>query len=287
MKISDISVDPSKNISRSSAEDEEDFAKLKASIKEIGIQVPLNISYADPEKLRPYLTAGFRRYRAAQELGIEDVPVHEGTAEDYEVNAVENIMRRDINPMEFARLIQRLVERQPDLRKDQICNMLGISRTSMTQKLNLLDLSPLLQDALASGRIGIQQANLISRNFTSDEDVTTWIELAESLPTRGLENAINLAVKVPSASAPSIEMGDTKPEKESSPKEDAKRQDEITDVDFNDIVHDCNQYLNSMGRHVMEEYPEKDIDFKIELLPRKTAKALVELIDALQRVVFA
>src|SRR6202011_5968049 len=93
------------------------------------------------------LIAGERRWRAAQEVGLSEVPVIVRTASDLEVlelSLIENLQRTDLNPIEEAQGYSRLAE-EFGMRQEDIALKVGRSRAAVANAIRLLDLHPQIQ----------------------------------------------------------------------------------------------------------------------------------------------
>ncbi len=113
-----------------------DLAELTASIKEKGVLEPLLVRRAG---LRFQVIAGERRYRAALEAGLAELPcvVRESSdAETMEIALIENLQRKDLTPFEEADGLQALVETF-SYTHDDLAEKLGKSRSTITESLSL------------------------------------------------------------------------------------------------------------------------------------------------------
>ena len=113
-----------------------DLTELKASIAEKGIIEPLIVR---PRGERYGIIAGERRYQAAVQLGLTDLPVvirPADESESIELALIENLQRKDLTAFEEAHALQALVERFA-YTHEQIAKRLGKSRTSITESLSL------------------------------------------------------------------------------------------------------------------------------------------------------
>ena len=147
---------------------DESLAELAESIREQGILQPLIVRavpggpYAADAK--PYeIVAGERRWRAAQLAGLATVPVIVRELDDRTALAValiENLQREDLNPIDQARSMLRLVE-EFDMTHDAIAKALGRSRASVTNFLRLLDLADDVKDAMVHGAIDMGHARAL------------------------------------------------------------------------------------------------------------------------------
>ena len=138
--------------------DETEIESLAASIREKGIVQPLVVRPAgeDGEDGAPYqIVAGERRWRAAQRAGLHQVPavVHRlSDAESIEIALVENLQRRDLNPLEEASAYRRLI-REFDHRQEDVATALGKSRSHVANTVRLLDLPERVKALVEDGTL--------------------------------------------------------------------------------------------------------------------------------------
>ena len=133
--------------------DAEELEELAQSIREHGVLQPVLVS-EQPDGTYQLIT-GERRWRSAQLAGLSTVPaiVKEATPQaSLEMALVENIQRRDLNPLEEALAFRQLLD-EHGLTQDQLAQRLGKSRVSVTNTLRLLHMPGPVQDALADGSI--------------------------------------------------------------------------------------------------------------------------------------
>lgn len=137
--------------------DEEKLQELAASIKEFGVVQPVVVR----KKGRSYeLVAGERRLRAAGLAGLTKVPA---IVKDYddakmmEIALIENIQRHDLNPIEEAQGLRRLMQ-EFKLTQEQIAEKVGRSRSAVTNILRLLNLPEQVQKQIINGVLTMGQA---------------------------------------------------------------------------------------------------------------------------------
>jgi ParB family chromosome partitioning protein len=109
------------------------------------------------------LIAGERRWRAATQLGLGEVPVIVRQASDrdvLELALIENLQREDLNPIEEAHAYRRLSE-EFSLRQEDIASRVGKSRAVVANSLRLLELHAQVQSYLAQGRISVGHAKVL------------------------------------------------------------------------------------------------------------------------------
>ena len=137
--------------------DEAEIESLAASIREKGIVQPLVVRPVESEGGgAPYqIVAGERRWRAAQRAGIHEVPAvvrHLSDAESIEIALVENLQRRDLNPLEEATAYRRLI-REFEHRQEDVAQALGKSRSHVANTVRLLDLPAPVKEIVADGTL--------------------------------------------------------------------------------------------------------------------------------------
>lgn len=137
--------------------DEEKLQELAASIKEFGVVQPVVVR----KKGRSYeLVAGERRLRAAGLAGLTEVPA---IVKDYddakmmEIALIENIQRHDLNPIEEAQGLRRLMQ-EFKLTQEQTAEKVGRSRSAVTNILRLLNLPEQVQKQIINGVLTMGQA---------------------------------------------------------------------------------------------------------------------------------
>lgn len=157
------------------------LAELAESIKTQGVMQPILVRPLAGGRYE--IVAGERRWRAARMAGLATVPALVKEVADQQALAaalVENIQREDLNPLEEATGIQRLVQ-EFGLTHQAIAETLGRSRASVTNTLRLLELAPPVRELLAEGRIDMGHARALLAL-----PVARQIELAREAANKGL-----------------------------------------------------------------------------------------------------
>jgi len=130
--------------------DEESLSELAASIREHGVLQPLIVTRgSNPDSY--ILIAGERRWLAAQRADLVSIPAILREASDQqlvELALVENVQRKDLNPLESAEAFRQLTE-EFSLSHEEVASRVGKSRTSITNTLRLLKLPDSVKQALA------------------------------------------------------------------------------------------------------------------------------------------
>ena len=129
---------------------EEELNELAEDIRQRGILQPIVVHPAD-EDGRYRIHFGSKRWRAAQRAGLAHVPVvvRDGPADPY-AQVAENLKRHGLTPLDLARFIRGRIEAGES--NSNVARHLGLNLTTVAHHLSLLDLPPVLEDALKSGR---------------------------------------------------------------------------------------------------------------------------------------
>ena len=141
--------------------DQQALAELAASIRSQGLMQPLLVRPVDRDRYE--LVAGERRWRAAQMAGLEEVPALVREIPDeaaLAMSLIENIQRENLNPMEEAAGLQRLVD-EFKMTHEQAADAVGRSRSATTNLLRLLKLARPLQEMLMEGALEMGHARAL------------------------------------------------------------------------------------------------------------------------------
>ncbi len=148
----------------------EPLQELVDSIRQHGIIQPLIVRQVGG---RCELIAGERRWRAAQEVGLTDVPVIIRSANDLEVlelSLIENLQRSDLNPIEEAQGYARLAD-EFGLRQEDIALKVGRSRAAVANAMRLLDLHPQVQTWVVQGLLSVGHAKVLLALKAAEEQL--------------------------------------------------------------------------------------------------------------------
>lgn len=141
--------------------DEESLSELAASIAELGIIQPITLRRSGDKYI---IISGERRWRAAQMVGIEYLPAYIREVEDEDLHAmalVENIQRQDLNAIEIALGMQRLID-ECGLTQEAMAEKVGKKRSTVSNYMRLLSLPAEVQLALKEGIITMGHAKAIA-----------------------------------------------------------------------------------------------------------------------------
>lgn len=167
--------------------DNQEMEELISSVREQGIITPLLVRKAEKGY---YLIAGERRWRAAQKAGLERVPVvvRESTPiESLELALIENIHRKDLNPIEEALAYQRWLE-DANTTQEILAKKLGKERSTITNILRLLKLPSSIQKDLINERLTMGHARLLAGlKDSEDQKMVRDLVIKKGLSVRQLE----------------------------------------------------------------------------------------------------
>ena len=158
--------------------DKQKMEELTSSIKERGIIQPIIVRKSDDEEDKYEIVAGERRWQAAQNAGLHEVPVIIVKADNLkslEFAIVENVQRKDLNPIEEAEGYKRLID---DFRYDQekVAKFIGKSRAHISNCLRLLSLPKevielIIDEKISQGHakilVGLENALLLAKKVIS------------------------------------------------------------------------------------------------------------------------
>lgn len=160
---------------------EDELEELKESLRQHGVIQPLIVRNVSGTM---ELVAGERRWRAAEKLGMAEVPVIVREASDrdvLEMALIENIQRADLNPVEEAEAYVRLAK-EFDMRQEDIATRVGKNRATVANSMRLLDLEDEVRNLLSQGRISTGHAKVL----LGEKEPERQRLLAEQVVKKGL-----------------------------------------------------------------------------------------------------
>ena len=143
--------------------DAEELASLAASIRSRGVLNPIIVRERPGAEVSYEIIAGERRWRAAIEAGLADVPVLVLDVPDrdaMEIALVENLQRHDLSPLEEAEGYRRLVEDLGET-QDNLARVIGKSRSHIANTLRLLRLPEPVKKMMADGKLSAGHARAV------------------------------------------------------------------------------------------------------------------------------
>ena len=171
--------------------DDASLDELAQSIKEQGVMQPVLVRPVGGGRFE--IIAGERRWRAAQRAGLADIPALIRPVPDQAALAlalIENIQREDLNPLEEANGLQRLIE-EFGLTHEAAAKAVGRSRSAVTNLLRLRELAKPVQDYLLDGRIDMGHARALLALSAGQQMATATRIVAQSLSVREAERLVN------------------------------------------------------------------------------------------------
>ena len=141
--------------------DDEALEELASSIRQLGVIQPITVKR---DGSRYIIISGERRWRASQIVGLETLPAYIREADDENLHAmalVENIQRQDLNAIEIALGMQRLIE-ECGLTQEAMAEKVGKKRSTVSNYMRLLNLPNEVQLALKEGLITMGHAKAIA-----------------------------------------------------------------------------------------------------------------------------
>ena len=161
--------------------DQQALAELAASIRSQGLMQPVLVRPVDRDQYE--LIAGERRWRAAQMAGLAEVPALVREVPDeaaLAMSLIENIQRENLNPLEEAAGLQRLVD-EFRMTHEQAADAVGRSRSATTNLLRLLKLARPVQDLVMEGALEMGHARALIAL-----EAARQIEVARRVAAKGL-----------------------------------------------------------------------------------------------------
>jgi len=160
---------------------QESLQDLADSISAQGVVQPIVVRSIDAGRYE--IIAGERRWRAAQLAGLHEIPAVVREVEDRAAIAIaliENIQREDLNPLEEARALERLI-REFEITHEQAAEAVGRSRAAVSNLLRLLDLEDVVKDMVEHGDLEMGHARALLALRGAQQ-----VEAARQVVSRGL-----------------------------------------------------------------------------------------------------
>jgi len=183
--------------------DEEPLQELVASIREVGVLDPILVRAIGPQRFE--IIAGERRWRAAQQVGLSEIPALVRELSDQQVALialVENLQREDLSPLEIAQSLKQLIA-EFKLTQEQAADKIGRSRAAVANFLRLLNLPEPIKELLNARKLDMGHARAL---LTLDAKLALGLarQAAEhGWTVRQLEDAARKAQSVPKGKAKS------------------------------------------------------------------------------------
>jgi ParB family chromosome partitioning protein len=168
----------------------ERLQELADSIAAQGVVQPIVVRPIAGERYE--IVAGERRWRAAQQAGLEEIPVVIRDIPDQTAMAmalIENIQRDDLKPLEEANALHRLLN-EFELTHQEVAKAVGKSRTTVTNLLRLLDLNPEVKQLLDEGRLEMGHGRALLGLKGAAQDKTARQVAKQGLSVRETEKLV-------------------------------------------------------------------------------------------------
>lgn len=225
--------------------DEKALNELAESIKQHGIIQPLIVrQLADKYEI----IAGERRYKAATLAGLSTVPVivtNLSDAKSSEVALVENIQRKNLSSIEEALSYKRKIDKD-NLTQEQLAKLLGLSQSTVANRLRLLNLSNEVQDALLKEKISERHArSLLQISDKNKQNELLNRIITERLTVRQLDEIIKKELSSPSTYVEEVPSNLEQPLSSEPEAEPIPEQTPSTQIESLDVLGDDNTLDNS------------------------------------------
>ena len=188
--------------------DEQAIDELAQSIKESGIVQPVLVV---PDNGHYKIIVGERRWRAAQKAGLKKIPVmirNLPLEKQLEISIIENIHRKDLNPMEIALAYQRMSS-ELNYSQQDIADKVGKDRTSVTNYLRLLKLPQEIRAGLIEENISMGHARALLALEEPEIQLAAFRQIIDKgLSVRNTEKLVNRMKERPPRAQRSLEDPD-------------------------------------------------------------------------------
>ena len=175
---------------------EEAIEELAESIKALGIIQPVTVRKLGRNQYQ--LVSGERRYRAAKSIDFKTIPAFVRIANDQEtleMALVENIQRRDLDPIEIALSYQRLID-EIQLTQNQLSERVGKKRSTVANYMRLLKLDPIIQTGMRDGFLSMGHGRALINLEEGEKQLEIYEKIiARSLSVRETELLVQKAKK--------------------------------------------------------------------------------------------
>ncbi|MCT6870000.1 ParB/RepB/Spo0J family partition protein [Apibacter sp.] len=170
--------------------DQKALDELSISIKQLGLIQPITVR-KNGDKYD--LISGERRYRASKQAGLKKLPAFVRLANDQELlemALVENIQRKDLDPIEIALSFEKLIE-EINITQENLSNRVGKDRSTITNYLRLLKLSPIIQTGIRDSIISMGHGRALISLEEQEKQLFVYEKIVrEQLSVRQTENFI-------------------------------------------------------------------------------------------------
>jgi ParB family chromosome partitioning protein len=181
---------------------EEAIQELANSIQQLGVIQPITVRKLAGNKFQ--LVSGERRYRASKHIGLETIPAYIRIANDQEMlemALVENIQRKDLDPIEISLSYQRLID-EINLTQEELSQRVGKKRSTVTNYLRLLKLDPIVQTGMRDGFLSMGHGRALINIENTEEQLSIYEKIVKN----------NLSVRQTEQLVQKLKVSDSTPE---------------------------------------------------------------------------
>ncbi|WP_308501566.1 ParB/RepB/Spo0J family partition protein [uncultured Alistipes sp.] len=240
--------------------DEEALDELADSIRQLGVIQPVTVKKTDDGKY--VIISGERRWRAARRADLKTLPAYIREVDDenlYAMSLVENIQRQDLNAIEIALGMQRLID-ECHLTQDALSEKVGKKRSSVSNYLRLLKLPDQVQLAVKEGIISMGHAKAIAGAPEEQQLRVLKRCIKKDLSVRQLEEYVRSLVEAPAKEAQNVED-------EEYPESYSRLVEQLENYFSEDIS--IKRSKNGGGKIVIGFNDDRDIDRFIERFAKR------------------
>jgi len=170
---------------------EEALRELAGSIRELGVIQPITVRKLEGNKFQ--LVSGERRYRASKLIDLKTIPAYIRIANDQEMlemALVENIQRKDLDPIEVALSYRQLID-EIKLTQEQLSIRVGKNRSTVTNFLRLLKLDPIIQTGIRDGFLSMGHGRALINVYEQEMQIEIYQKiLKDKLSVRQTEQLV-------------------------------------------------------------------------------------------------
>ncbi len=170
---------------------EESLRELANSIKELGVIQPITVRKLEGNQFQ--LISGERRLRASKSIGLKAIPSYIRIANDremLEMALVENIQRKDLDPIEIALSYRQLIE-EIKLTQEELSIRIGKNRSTVTNFLRLLKLDPIIQTGIRDGFLTMGHGRALINVYELNDQLEIYKKiLKDQLSVRQTEQLV-------------------------------------------------------------------------------------------------
>mgnify|MGYP000258214672 FL=1 len=166
--------------------------ELASSIKSLGLIQPITVRKIETNKFQ--LISGERRFRAAKLINLLKIPAYVRIANDEEIlemALVENIQRKDLDPIEIALCYERLIK-EANITQDVLSERVGKKRSTIANYIRLLKLDPIIQTGIRDGFLSMGHGRAIINIEETDKQLEIYEKIiSKKLSVRQTEKIVS------------------------------------------------------------------------------------------------